>query len=113
MRGLAIIGIFLHNYCHWLGFAVKENEYTFTMSKASSLMQAISNPDWNLPIHLVSFFGHYGVPVFLFLSAYGLVMKYEKRGGAVPEAPLPEALQDDDCGLRGVHHGRCRHAWGA
>ena len=81
MRGLAIIGIFLHNYCHWLGFAVKENEYTFTMSKASSLMQAISNPDWNLPIHLVSFFGHYGVPVFLFLSAYGLVMKYEKRGG--------------------------------
>ena len=81
MRGLAIIGIFLHNYCHWLGFAVKENEYTFTMSKASSLMQAISNPDWNLPIHLISFFGHYGVPVFLFLSAYGLVMKYEKRGG--------------------------------
>ena len=75
MRGLAIIGIFLHNYCHWLGFAVKENEYTFTMSKASSLMQAISNPDWNLPIHLISFFGHYGVPVFLFLSAYGLVMK--------------------------------------
>ena len=41
MRGLAIIGIFLHNYCHWLGFAVKENEYTFTMSKASDLMQEI------------------------------------------------------------------------
>ena len=120
MRGLAIIGIFLHNYCHWLGFAVKENEYTFTMSKSSSLMQAISDPDWNLPIHLISFFGHYGVPVFLFLSAYGLVMKYEKRGGlakkqtdVVPEAPLPEALQDDDRGLRGVHYGRCYHAWGA
>ncbi len=29
LRGLAIIGIFLHNYCHWLGpMAVKENEYT-------------------------------------------------------------------------------------
>lgn len=36
LRGLAIIGIFLHNYCHWLGMAVKENEYTFTMSKSSS-----------------------------------------------------------------------------
>ena len=85
MRGLAIIGIFLHNYCHWLGFAVKENEYTFTMSKASDLMQALAQPDLNLPVHLVSFFGHYGVPVFLFLSAYGLVMKYEKRGALSPK----------------------------
>lgn len=85
MRGLAIIGIFLHNYCHWLGFAVKENEYTFTMSKASDLMQALAHPDLNLPIHLVSFFGHYGVPVFLFLSAYGLVMKYEKRSALSPK----------------------------
>lgn len=85
MRGLAIIGIFLHNYCHWLGFAVKENEYSFTMSKASNLMQALAQPDLNLPIHLLSFFGHYGVPVFLFLSAYGLFMKYEKRGALSPK----------------------------
>lgn len=84
MRGLAIIGIFLHNYCHWLGFAVKENEYTFTISKSSQLIQAIMSPDWDLPVHLLSFFGHYGVPVFLFLSAYGLVMKYENRGGNRP-----------------------------
>lgn len=86
LRGLAIIGIFLHNYCHWLGFAVKENEYTFTLSKSSQLIQAVMSPDMNLPVHLISFFGHYGVPVFLFLSAYGLVMKYERRGG---NAPLP------------------------
>lgn len=79
LRGLAIIGIFLHNYCHWLGFAVKENEYTFTASKWHDLLAALMQPDWNLPIHLLSFFGHYGVPVFLFLSAYGLVMKYESR----------------------------------
>lgn len=84
LRGLAIIGIFLHNYCHWLGFAVKENEYTFTVSKSSQLIQALAHPDLNLPIHLLSFFGHYGVPVFLFLSAYGLAMKYENRGGVKP-----------------------------
>ena len=29
LRGLAIIGIFLHNYCHWLGPIIKENEYQF------------------------------------------------------------------------------------
>ena len=26
LRGLAILGIVLHNYCHWLGPIVKENE---------------------------------------------------------------------------------------
>ncbi len=79
LRGLAIVGIFLHNYCHWLGFAVKENEYTFTLAKCRSLASALGSPDINLPVHLLSFFGHYGVPVFLFLSAYGLVMKYESK----------------------------------
>ena len=29
LRAIAIAGIVLHNYCHWLGFAVKENEYSF------------------------------------------------------------------------------------
>lgn len=85
LRGIAIIGIFLHNYCHWLGFAVKENEYTFRISNSNGLMSALLSPDSNLPIHLLSFFGHYGVPVFLFLSAYGLVMKYEDGGRYRPE----------------------------
>ena len=76
LRGLAIIGIFLHNYCHWLGPIVKENEYQYIQHNVDWLAQVIVNPDFNLPIHLLSFFGHYGVPVFLFLSAYGLVMKY-------------------------------------
>ena len=44
LRGIAIIGIFLHNYCHWLGFAVKENEYTFRMSNCRNLMKAVASP---------------------------------------------------------------------
>ena len=79
LRGLAIIGIFLHNYCHWLGPIVKENEYQYFQHNADWLNQVMGNPDINLPFHLISFFGHYGVPVFLFLSAYGLVMKYEAK----------------------------------
>lgn len=80
MRGLAILGIVLHNYSHWLGMAVKENEYTYTQNKVDTLFCHLAQPDWNLPVHLISFFGHYGVPVFLFLSAYGLTMKYEIGG---------------------------------
>lgn len=83
MRGLAILGIMLHNYCHWLYPAVKENEYTYNQGNVDALLNALANPTWLLPVHLLSFFGHYGVPVFLFLSAYGLTMKYE----ASPPAP--------------------------
>jgi len=79
LRGIAIIGIFLHNYCHWLGPIVKENEYQYFQHNVDWLNQVMVNPDLNLPFHLISFFGHYGVPVFLFLSAYGLVLKYEAK----------------------------------
>lgn len=82
MRGIAIIGIFLHNYCHWLPGIVRENEYQFFQSNVDGLQGVLANPDILLPVHLLSFFGHYGVPVFLFLSAYGLVQKYE-----CPKAP--------------------------
>lgn len=77
LRGVAIIGIFLHNFCHWLAPIVKENEYTFSSHNVDVLNQVLAHPDIYLPVHLLSFFGHYGVPVFLFLSAFGLVCKYE------------------------------------
>lgn len=88
LRGIAILGIVLHNYCHFLGFAVKENEYTFTLAKPMMLWDRLMAPDHNLFIHIMSFFGHYGVPVFLFISGFGLVCKYEQstpeRVRAVP-----------------------------
>lgn len=67
----------LHNYTHWLGPMVKENEYAFSEHNVRRLMMELSSPSLDIFAHLLSFFGHYGVPVFVFLSAYGLVMKYE------------------------------------
>ena len=88
LRGIAILGIVLHNYCHFLGFAVKENEYTFNVAKPMMLWDRLMAPDQNLFVHIMSFFGHYGVPVFLFISGFGLVCKYEQstpeRVRAVP-----------------------------
>lgn len=81
MRGIAILAIVLHNYCHFIGKIVKENEYQFLTSNNDRLWQALTHPDYLLPVHLLSYFGHYGVPVFLFLSGYGLVMKYEGSQG--------------------------------
>ena len=79
MRGIAILAIMLHNYCHYVKGIVKENEYQFFDKRIDGLWESLTNPDEFLPMHLLSFFGHYGVPVFLFLSGYGLVRKYEKE----------------------------------
>ena len=86
MRGVAILAIMLHNYTHWLKGIVRENEYTWQHEKWDQLWQVVQNPDELLPMHLLSFFGHYGVPVFLFLSGYGLVKKYEQSG--LPEVSI-------------------------
>ena len=84
MRGIAILAIVLHNYCHFISKIVQENEYQFFVSHNEQLWQVISHPDELLPVHLFSFFGHYGVPVFLFLSGYGLVRKYETSDDCCP-----------------------------
>lgn len=79
MRGIAILAIVLHNYSHWLRKIVQENEYQFHELNVRRVMVELSHPSWELIVHLLSFFGHYGVPVFVFLSAYGLVKKYERH----------------------------------
>ena len=77
MRGIAIMAIMLHNYCQWLRGTVRENEYKFYADRAAGMWQALISPDDFFFANMLSFFGHYGVPVFLFLSGLGLVLKYE------------------------------------
>ena len=88
LRGIAILGIVLHNWTHWLPFAVKENEYTFNINNARRIIQVITHPDDNIIIHILSFFGHYGVPLFIFLSGYGLTRKYENKQTPIQTTPF-------------------------
>jgi len=89
MKGLAILGIMLHNYCHFLYKmgAVQENEFRFFSDRPMTLLQRVAEGDNILFVDLCSFFGCYGVPLFLFVSGFGLVMKYEKKGAEAK--PLP------------------------
>lgn len=84
IRGLAILAIFLHNYSHILSGIVTENEYSFVSKHPHQLLYQLLHPTLELPLHLLSFFGHYGVPLFLFLSAYGLEKKYSVSDKAAP-----------------------------
>ena len=105
MKGLAILGIMLHNYCHWLKDIVRENEFTWQLSKCDKLWEVLQQPDDLLPMHLLSFFGHYGVTVFLFLSGFGLVMKYETQTSPDPSQG-GECLADSDSGRHSSPLGR-------
>lgn len=84
LKGMAIGGILLHNYCHWFSFTVKENEFTYHRKWPYYLWEHVKHLDEHLFYDLLSYFGHYGVPVFVFLSGYGLVCKYGADAGTLP-----------------------------
>ena len=79
MRGIAILCIIFHNFLH-LTLHTVENEFTFLEHRAHVFTHCIANnPSWLLA-DIMSFLGWYGVPIFLFLSGYGLVRKFEGAG---------------------------------
>ena len=74
LRGISILLIATHNFCHQINFAVKENEYLFKEKNYDDFVNIIHNFNiYEFTIHLLSFIGHYGVPIFLFLTGYGLI----------------------------------------
>lgn len=77
LRGLAILAIILHNFCHWLPNSVQANEYVWSIDNAFMFMQSLTNDISKFPINLISHYGHYGVSVFLFLSGFFLCKKYD------------------------------------
>lgn len=76
MKGVAITFIVWHNLIHWL-IPLKENEFTFNIDYSKLFWEHIKELDSSLWMDIFSFLGWYGVPVFLFVSGYGLVKKYE------------------------------------
>ena len=77
LKGIAIISIVLHNFCHQLPGSAIENEYTFSVVRTWDFLELLKHGE-HVILNVFSYAGHYGVPVFLFLSGYGLVKKYEQ-----------------------------------
>jgi len=81
MRGVAIVAIMLHNYIHVFSKAIEENEFAFHISNAELFFRNLFSFSSSVFYDFMSFLGWLGVPVFIFISGYGLVCKYEKTGG--------------------------------
>lgn len=89
LKGIAILGIMLHNLLHLLPGAVAENEFDFSVRNIYRLVYEFRHGDslWAMISSVISHFGHYGVALFLFLSGYGLVAKYERVATTSTNSP--------------------------
>lgn len=75
-KGVAILMIIMHNFFHLLPPVFGENEQNFKLERIEAYFQIVFNQPELFFQKTLSLLGHYGVQMFLFLSAYGLTIKY-------------------------------------
>ena len=74
LRGVAILFIMLHNFLHFAQFGfTSENEGSFSSEKAVGFFDAIMGGS-NVFGEFLSHLGWIGVPVFVFLTGYGIAL---------------------------------------
>ncbi len=79
LKGIGILLIAFHNYFHWIAPTAKENEFDFNAQGISDLFHGIATQPLESINLLFSFWGHYGVQLFIFISGYGLMRAYQNR----------------------------------
>lgn len=81
LRGVAIILIVLNNFGHNVNGVHTDNEFNYNYDRILGFYESFANHSSVLPLELLSFYSPFGVMLFIFLSGYGLVLKYEKGNG--------------------------------
>lgn len=85
IKGVAILFIMCHNFLHWIE-PVKnsENEFYYWPTHFSSFVDSLLSYPAEMINILFSYFGHFGVQIFIFISGYGLAKSFiakEKKYG--------------------------------
>ena len=76
LKGIGILIIVLHNFFHNLTPDIRENQFTFSADTFPKFYLTLLDNPFELLRAVFSYFGHYGVQIFIFFSAYGLTRKY-------------------------------------
>lgn len=76
LKGLGILTIVLHNFMHRVPPVFLENEFYFDASIFSNYVSRFTTHPEHIFQYLFSYFGHYCVQLFIFLSGYGLMIAY-------------------------------------
>lgn len=76
IKGFAIILIILHNFFHLTLPVIGENEFNFNKKYFDNYLNYAFNDIISFIKLSFSYFGHYGVQLFIFCSGYGLSKSY-------------------------------------
>jgi peptidoglycan/LPS O-acetylase OafA/YrhL len=79
LKGVGILLIVLHNIFHNMMPLIGQNEFTFHPGVFTEFYLTIAENPLDLLRAVFSYFGHYGVQIFVFFSAYGLTRKYNRK----------------------------------
>ncbi|MCF0206206.1 MAG: acyltransferase, partial [Bacteroidales bacterium] len=83
LKGVAIFMILCHNFFHWVEpMNSMENEFVFSVDNIIAFFNSIIAKPTEIINILFSYFGHFGVQIFIFISGYGLAMSFKNK-------PLP------------------------
>ncbi len=78
-KGIGILLIAFHNFFHWVSPNPSENEFDFSITRVHGLWNGITHHPADIINLLFSYFGHYGVQLFILFSGYGLMRAYMNR----------------------------------
>lgn len=81
LRGLAILVIITNNFGHMINGVHPDNEFTYDYVNVSGFLDSFLYFNNLFPLELFSFYSPFGVMIFIFLSGYGLTLKYELGNG--------------------------------
>ncbi len=79
-KGIGILMIVIHNFFHSRkGFGI-ENESSFSTDNVAVFLKQLTSLSFEDGFAaFFGFLGHYGVQIFIFFSAYGLCIQYQKK----------------------------------
>lgn len=79
IKGLGMLMIIFHNFFHFIPVGPGENEFSFSTDNFKRFLHfTIANPS-DFIRFTSSYFGHYGVQLFIFISSYGLFLAYRNK----------------------------------
>lgn len=78
-KGLGILLIAFHNFLHWIQPSPGENEFDFFTTRVWKYIDATAASPLESINLFISYFGHFGVQIFIFISAYGLAISYGNK----------------------------------
>jgi peptidoglycan/LPS O-acetylase OafA/YrhL len=79
IKGVGILMIIFHNFFHLIEKATGENEFSFSEDNFRRFIDFSVGTPLDFTRFASSYFGHYGVQLFIFISSYGLYLSYAHK----------------------------------